>query len=352
LPTLNVLDLFERLRRRALPILLWGLAMAVAGYAISFLVTPVYRASAVILPPEDDELTAALSFSRSSVMGMNPFTRLGSYFTQADIAMAILRSRTLREGLVHEFDLQHRYHAKTEERAIRILDKKTHVGSGTDGTISVSVEDRDPKTAAAMANRYISELDAFNRDFRSFRARRTRMFLSARVAQADSSLRAIERSLVLYQKQKGAVVLPPDVRGSVDAAASLMGDKAAAEVELELMRGYASPQSDEVQRLEARVNELGRQIGALPATQAGGADLLRQVTVEQEVYGFLTAQLEQARIREAMDTPAVQLLDSARPPEKRVWPRRSWIALFGLLAGALVGFVEPWRWSARTHTTS
>jgi tyrosine-protein kinase Etk/Wzc len=201
-----------------------------------------------------------------------------------------------------------------------------------------------------MANRYISELDAFNRDFRSFRARRTRMFLAARVAQADSSLRAMERSLVLYQKQKGAVVLPPDVRGSVDAAAGLMSDKAAAEVELELMRGYASPQSDEVRRLEARVNELGRQIGALPATQAGGADLLRQVTVQQEVYGFLTAQLEQARIREAMDTPTVQLLDSAKPPERRVWPRRSWIALFGLLAGALIGFVEPWRWSPRART--
>jgi uncharacterized protein involved in exopolysaccharide biosynthesis len=285
-------------------------------------------------------------------MGMNPFSRLGSYFTQADIAMAILRSRTLRQGLVHQFDLPQRYHVKTEERAIRILDKKTHVGSGTDGTISVSVEDRDPKMAADMANRFISELDAFNRDFRSFRARRTRMFLATRVAQSDSSLRAMEKSLVVYQRQKGAVVMSADVRGSAEAAGKLMSDKAAAEVELELMRGYASPQSDEVQRLEARVNELGRQIGSLPAAQAGGADLLRQVTVQQEVYGFLTAQLEQARIREAMDTPTVQLLDAASPPEKRVWPRRSLIALFGLLAGALVGVIDPWALAARSRASA
>jgi uncharacterized protein involved in exopolysaccharide biosynthesis len=162
----------------------------------------------------------------------------------------------------------------------------------------------------------------------------------------------MEKSLVVYQRQKGAVVMSADVRGSAEAAGKLMSDKAAAEVELELMRGYASPQSDEVQRLEARVNELGRQIGSLPAAQAGGADLLRQVTVQQEVYGFLTAQLEQARIREAMDTPTVQLLDAASPPEKRVWPRRSLIALFGLLAGALVGVIDPWALAARSRASA
>ena len=336
----NLLDLLALLRRNALRIGAFGIGFAVLGLLLTLLIPSTYRATAVILPPDDDDLSAALSPMRRNLGGLGPLGRLGGqYFTQADIALAILRSRTMAEAIVRKFDLRKVYGQKHEEFAVRALRQSTAIRLATDGTISVAVEDRDPVRAAAIANHFLDELDRYNREFRSFRGRRTRLFLERRVIQADSALRQAEVALTAYQRRRGSVVVSPDTRGAMDAAANLLAQKLAAEVELELARGYTSERSEEVRRLQARVNQLRRQVGELPATQLGGASLVRDVSVQQQVYSLLTAQLEEARIQEAMDTPTIQVLDRAHPPQVRAWPRRSWFALFGLALGLFVGVV-------------
>jgi tyrosine-protein kinase Etk/Wzc len=334
---INILDALDFLWNHARRIGLWAVALGVVGYALSFIVPATYRSSVVILPPEEDELSASLSLPRSTLLGLSPLTRLGSTFTQTDIDLAILHSRSVRERIAGQFDLQHVYRVKSLDAASKGLGKHCRIRLATDGTISVAVEDRDPRRAAALANQFIAELDLYNQKHRSFRGRRTRMFLERRVAEVDSTLHATEQHLALYQRKQGTVVAPAETRGSLDAATSLMAQKTTAEVELELMREYASEKSEQFQRLQARVRELRKQVGALPTAQVGAAELLRQVAVQEEVFALLTSQLEQARIREAMDTPTVQVLDPAKPPEKPFWPRHSWIAVFGLLLGVVIG---------------
>ena len=339
----NLLDLLTFVKRHLGRILAFGVAFALAGYLLSYLVPPVFQASASILPPDDDELTASLSMARRGIGGLPGLGKLGSYFTQADIALAILRSRSVSESLVHEFDLQKVYGEKKLEDAVRDLKGNTTVKIGTDGTISITVSDKDPQRAADIANAFLAQLDSYNQTFRSSRGKRTREFLERRVAGTDSLLRDSERALADYQKRKGAVVLPPEARGGVDAAANLMAEKTRREMELELLRTYAAPGSEEVERLEGIVRELRRQIGDIPTTQVGGAELLRRVAIQQQVLTVLTSQLEEARIREVMDTPTIQVLDVARPPAHRSWPRRTFIAAVGLLLGLGLGLLTARR---------
>ena len=338
--TANVLDLFDFFKRHFRRMLLWGVAFAVVGYLLSYLVPPVYKASASILPPDDDDLTASLSIARRGMGSLPGLGKLGSYFTQADVALAILRSRGVHEALVREFELQAVYKKKKLEDAIKQLRENTTIKIGTDGTIAIAVTDRNAQRAADMANGFLAQLDIYNQRFRSSRGRRTREFLERRVAGTDSLLRGSERALAQYQKIKGSVVLPPEARGGVDAAASLMAEKVRGEMELEILKSYAAPHSEEVQRLEERVRELRRQIGEMPTTQVGGAELARRVAIQQQVLAVLTSQLEEARIREVMDTPTTQVLDTARPPERRAWPRRGLIAGFGLLLGMAIGAAD------------
>jgi len=337
---LNLLDIVEFLIRHGRRLALWTVGFAIAGYLVSYAIPSIYGATAVILPPEDDELAAALSASRRGVGALAGLGRLGGqYFTQADIALATLRSRSVHEQVVREFSLEAVYKAKTLEDAVRGLRENAAIRIGTDGTISVTVKDEDPKRAADIANAFLRGLDERNRDFRTYRARRTREFLEERVVQTDSLLRASEQRFVKYQGSKGTVVLSPDARGAADAVAGLMAQKVSAEVELSVMRGYASPRSEELQRLESRVRELSRQIGDLPSSQVGGASLLRQIAIHQALLGVLTTNLEEARIREVMDTPTIQVLDEAVPSQRRLWPRRLYIALFGGLVGLGLGLL-------------
>ena len=57
------------------------------------------------------------------------------------------------------------------------------------------------------------------------------------------------------------------------------------------------------------------------------AELEREVMVQEKVYEFLTAQFEEARIRESRDLQSVNVLDEAVPPIKKARPRRSLIVL-------------------------
>ena len=337
----NLLDILEFLVRHGRRIAMWGIGLAVFAYAASYLIPPQYRASAVILPPEEDELASALSSTRRSLGALGGLGRLGSqYFTQADIAMATLRSRTIHERVSRQFDLQKVYKTKTLEETVRALSDKVAIRIATDGTISVGATDEDPVRAAGIANAFLSELDRSTREFRSSRARRAREFLTRRVVQTDSLLRDSEGALAAYQGKRGAVVLTPDSRSAIDAAAGLMSQKMAAEVELAVLATWASPRSEEYRRLETRVRELSSQIGSLPAMQVGGSELVRRVVLQQQMLSVLSTYLEEARVREVMDTPTIQVLDPAVPPERRVWPRRSLIAAFGLALGLGIGVVR------------
>jgi len=340
LQPINLAQILAFLRRESRRLLIWSLSLAVAGYAIGFVMPKTFRATAVILPPEDDELTEALSFTRRGAISLNAFGRISSVFNQGDVALAILKSSSVRSRIVDQFRLVDVYHVKNGEDAAKRLEKRSVIKISNEGTISVAVKDRDRDRAAGLANSYVDQLDRFNREFRTFRARRTRQFLEYRVAQSDSILKSLERQLASYQKKKGALVLPPEMRGSADAAADLMARKAAAQVQLDLALDYASEQSEEVQRLRAVVRELSNQLGSFPTTQIGASDLVREAAVQQEVYALLTAQLEQSRIREAMDTPTIQVLDRAGPPIHPIWPRKSIVAGLGFVLGGLVGMAD------------
>jgi len=347
LTPINLLDVFDYARHHGPRLLLWGLAVGLAGFLVCYLIPPTYRATAVILPPDEDELSSSLMATRRSLGGLGGLGRLGPYFTQADIAMAILRSRTVAESVSRRFELRKVYKTKDEPSAVDQLRERVRVRIANDGTISVTLDDGSAERSAAMANYYLTELDRENQRFRSSQARRTREFLEIRVAETDSSLRVAERMAADYQRKKGAILATPEVQSSLDGAGSLMAQKITSETELELLKQYASPNSDEVRRLEARVNELRRQVGQMPATQAGGAELVRDVVIRQEVLSILMPQLEEARIREAMDTPTIQVLDAARPPTRRAWPRRAWITAFGFALGIVVGLGEPLLRTAR-----
>lgn len=332
-----VLDFLRQHWRR---VLLWAVLGAAIGFAISYVIPPTYRATAVILPPEEDELTAALSLSRRSLGNLGALGKIGSYFTQADVALAILRSRTVHENVVRDLELETVYHSKNIEEAVRVLGKKVRVRISSDGSIAVSAEDKTSERAAAIANAFMSELDSYNQQFRSFRGRRIRQFLESRLAECDSTLHQVENRLAAYQEEEGTILLPPDAGGVGSGASALLGQVVAAEVQLELLRSFSSPTSEEVMRQEALVNQLRRQIGSLPATQTAGARLLREWAVQQQLFALLTAQLEQARIREAMDTPTIEILDRAVPPYRRAWPRRAWVALFGFVVGLILGVTD------------
>ena len=319
-------------------------AAALITLGIAFLLPRWFRAQAVILPPEESDLLSNMSLAQRALTKFPAFGILSDYFTPADIYKAVLLSRSVQEALVDRFDLQRLYRQKSREGTLKTLKAHYRVKLNPDGTISVTVEDRDPRRAAQMANAFLQELDRYNIEKRNSQARRTREFLERRVADTDSLLRRAETVLRQYQETQKAVAPVGPGTGDIQAAADVMSRKLALEVRLGVLRGYLQEDNDQVVQTRTELEALNSRIAALPELQSDLARFTRDYKVQEQLLLLLTGELEQARIRETMDTPTVQVLDAAVPPERHSRPKRLILsAIAGLLAFAGSVMWVAWR---------
>ncbi len=314
------------------------LAAGLVTLAIAFMLPKWYRATAVILPPDDADLFSNLSLATRALTKFPAFGVLGDYFTPADVFKATLKSRSVQEAIVDQYNLQKVYKLKSREKTLKELKRNYEIKLSPDGTISVAVDDRDPKRASAMANTFLTELDRFNIETRNSRARRTREFLEQRVHETDSLLRLSEVTLRRYQEVRHTVVPTSASSADVQSAAEIMGRKIALEVQINVLRTYLREDNDEIRQARTELEALKNRISTLPALMGDVTRMVRDQKIQEQVFVLLTAELEQARIREMMDTPTVQILDPAIPPERHLRPKRATLAIIASLL-AFIGCV-------------
>lgn len=344
-PGLDLGGFVRSVTRRWKFVLATAVAAAALTLGVAFVLPRWYTASAVILPPEESDLLSNMSLAQRALTKFPMFGILEDYFTPADIYKAVLGSRTVQEELVQRFDLKRVYRRKSMELTLKQLTANTKIKMNPDGTIKVSVTDKDPKRAANMANTYLQALDRFNVEKRNTTANRTRLFLQSRTAETDSLLRASEEALRRYQERHRTVAPPNAGSADVQAAADVMSRKLMLQVRLGILRGYLAENSDQVQQVKTELEQLERRLGTIPEVQGDLLRLIRDTKVYEQLYLLLTAELEQARIRETMNTPTVQVLDVAVPPERPSKPRKGVLTV----AAGLIAFLAAAGWVAVTE---
>jgi len=324
-----------RLIRRRIRFLAVNIGViSLVALGVSFLLPKWYSARAVLLPPTEEE--SALSLSQLLPRGLGGLKLPGAP-TLSDLFVSVLKSRTVGDRIVERFRLVDRYGLPDREKALKELDGHTKLSLGDEGTIAISVEDRDPKVAAQMANAYVEELDNFNRLTRTSTARRTRQFIEERLGVVEHDLASAENSLSSYQQRKNVALLSPEARGQAEIGAGIMAQKLALEVKLNVLRQSLVESSEEVRRVKEELTAVERQLGTLPQAGVATMRLWRDLKVQEQLFELLTAQLEEARIRETRDTPTVQVLDAAVPPLHKSRPKRSLVVLAGMMLGGIGG---------------
>jgi uncharacterized protein involved in exopolysaccharide biosynthesis len=333
-------------------ILLSGLAGAVLLAAISFILPSWYTARTTIFPPEQTSMMPYAEFVQQlSAPLLGP---VGQGVAPGTLYIEMLKSRTVCEQVIQEFDLMKRYKADRIEEAIDGL--HSHLGFTLldNGLLIMTLEDRDPQRASDMANRMVELLDQTTRTLKETRAGRTKEFVHRQLVEREEMLAAAEDSLKLFQQLHNTLDLDEQLGAAMDIVTSLSSRAIALETEMQIMRHYTSTNSEEYQRKQTEYNEVVAQLTKLKARNGTDKDLVRsfiptltdvpdvalqyvrlrrQVEVQTTVYTMLTNEYEKARIEEARDTPVVQVLDHAQKPNLRSRPKRKILTIVGGLLG-------------------
>jgi uncharacterized protein involved in exopolysaccharide biosynthesis len=270
-----------------------------------------------------------------------------------DLYISMLRSRTVEDGLVDRFNLMSVYNQKLREGARKRLETSTNITAAKDGIITISVDDRDPSRAAAIANAYITELENLTQTLAVTDASKRRIFFEREAKTANDELAKAEIALKQTEEATGIVSLDNQARFMLQAYAELRAQAAAKEVQVQAMRSFSTPANpdlkraqDELAALRVQINRYemgqgGRPIGDIglekvPAKALQYIRSFREVKYREALMELMLKQYEAARIDESKDAAVIQVLDKAIAPEKRSWPPRTALVLASTLLATVI----------------
>lgn len=369
---LSHMQLFWANRRFLLQAVLCAVA---ASTLIALLIPAEYQSLTRLMPPDGQSnsklgLIAALAGKSSALEGL-----AGDVLevkSPGAVFVGILGSQTVQDALIDQFQLKHIYHDKKIEDAREDLAEHTNVSEDRkSGIISITVLDRDPQRAAAMAQAYVVDLDRLVAKVSTSSARRERIFLEGRLQKVKADLDTASKNFSEFASKNTAIDIPSQGKAMLEAAAVLQGQLIAAQAELSGLQQIYTANNVRVRSVEARVNELQQKLNEIggegtPSELAGDhqlypsirqlpllgvpyADLFRETKIQETVYELLTQQYELAKVQEAKEIPTVKVLDVAMVPTKRSFPPRAIIIVLGSILGiilAMTWIVSKTRWDA------
>jgi uncharacterized protein involved in exopolysaccharide biosynthesis len=384
--------LIERLR------ILWNrrqflvravLAGMAFGCLLAFVLPVEYQSSAQLMPPDTQSgagmaMLASLAARNGNGLGAVAGDLLGIKSSGA-LFIGVLRSQTSQNRLVQQFDLRKVYGKRLFIDARTTLDENTSISEDRkSGIITISVTDRNPQRAAALASAYVDQLNSLVSELSTSSAHRERVFLEERLKVAKQDLDDASNQLAQFSSKNNTLDIQQEGKAMLDAAGTIAGEMITAQSQLEGLRQIYTDDNPRVRSLNARVGELRKQLAKLGGTQITGADggrsfasqtadagpvqtsglpyptirslpllgakyadYYRRAKIQETVYELLTEQYELAKVQEAKETPSVKVLDPARIPERKSFPPRLVIMFFGtflIFALSVVWVLGTARW--------
>lgn len=335
---------------------------AVASIVISFVLPKRYTASVTLLPPQQS------TSSLSSVLASQFAVGLGSMSSFAGSSLglkspnetyvAMLKSRTVEDAMVRRFELMQEYNEQYLSDARKTFEHYAVIeGNGKDGLIHISIEDKDPNRAAAMANGYVEEYRKLSGHLAVTEAAQRRLFFEQQLEQAKDNLADAEEALKRTEQTTGLIQLDSQAKALIEAAATLRAQVAAKEVQIESMRTFATGENaqliqaeQELESLQAQLAQLGggnnSQVegliipkGRVPQAGLDYVRRVRDVKYFETIFEILARQFEAAKLDEAKQGAVIQVVDPAVPPDRRSAPKRSLIVVVSTMMGSCFGII-------------
>jgi len=354
----NLLDYWRVLTRyRKLIALIVPVSFGIS-VVISLLLPTVYASTTRIFAPRQENSlgTGVLEQLPGGLSGLASGTLGG---TTADLWVGFLQSQTLRDAMIEMFDLRKLYEAKTIEEARNSFDNRISIKRSKEGIISITLEDKVPERAAEMANAMVEELDRINREAGMSAGRRMRIFVEKRLNEAKVSLVRTEEDLREFQEKYRAIKLDDQSKAIIEAIGLIKGQLMGKEVELQTLLSFATSNNPQVEMLRAEIGALRQRLTELeegsdldssgsqnqdifiptsrmPDLSLRYARLLREFKIQETIFELLNQQYEIARVQEAKDSPTVQVLDTAKIPEKKSGPKRRRFIILLTIMGAVI----------------
>ena len=332
---------------------------------ISLILPKKWTATTTILPPIPstgslDVENVGSAYTLSSMA----LSALPGIISPSDIIAGVMRSERIQKKLIDRFDIMKRYKLKKLDAAYKKIEQISEISITKEQMIKLDITTEDPNFSAEIANAYVEEIDKFNREVLMTTGKQYRVFLEKRLEEAEKELESAAESLKVFQEKYKVFSLEMETKKSVEIMGGLQGQIMAKKVQLNAVRSYSYQGNPHILQLQKEINALEKQLRELEYGNSNAKsskkkdfgigfsvplsevpDIGLQLTwlemnleIKKTIYSLLAEQYEKARIIESKDTPTITILDYARLPEERSFPRRKKIVVVAFVMSIFYGF--------------
>lgn len=352
---LDYLNIFWKSKKLILTIVF---IVTTAVTILSLIMPKTFRSKAVLMPPINED---------SGILGNLTSFPIGNLFSssvgdETNRIIAILNSRTVMESIVNQLNLIDIYKADHLEHAVQLLRGMVTFEITDEGTIIIISDattqwmpqeenEIDARNLSMqMTNRFVLELDRVNKSLNTKQAKFSREFIERRYYQNIEDLTIAEDNYRKFLEDNDMIILEEQAKVAINAAAEIKEQIIQDEVQLGVLSNSLNQEHPEIIRLKDEIDQLELQLDnielgsnsledynkdlfpALSKVPDLGINLKRferDIEIQNTIFAFLTQQYEEAKIKEARDTPTIQVLDEANYPEKRDKPKRKLLVVGG-----------------------
>ena len=334
---ISLLDLLQVLVDNLRLLVLGPLAIGLSALGITFAIPPTYTATTVIMPPQQQQSGAAMMLQSLGALGGLAGAASGLK-NPNDQFVSMMKSDFVSDELVARFGLLQRYDVDYKVDARKKLLEYSKINTGKDGLITIEVDDRDPATAANIANAYVDALSKLLNRLAITESQQRRLFFEKQVEDTKQKLNAAQIALETSGVNVSALKTSPEA--SIKATAELQALVTAQEVKLGSMRGYLTEAAPEFKLAQTELAVLQAQFAKLQKNQpvASGKDAdyiarYRDFLYYSTLFEMFSKQYVLAKVDEAREGAVMQVVDKAVPPERKSKPKKAMVAALSAVAG-------------------
>ena len=355
--------------------------VTLSAIIISLLLPKWYASKAVVLS------SGAGQFNFLSSISPIPVADFGLSTINEDINnfIAILQSRTVKEYMVNKFNLIDRYKQRDIEYATEAFEEKIELEVTEEGTLEITIIDKDPLIAKEMVNEVLFMLDQINQSIGMEAGKYNRKFLENRININKKDLEKAELALKTFQEKTGIIDLVAQLSSTMQMSAqaynsifeaytALYAKKIETETELAVAKTTLSNNNPTIMQLEKLLNEQSIQLdqlmirldeklqyllsnisptqidtipniefsvsfNTLPSLGLENARLIREVELQNVIQQILIPQFEQAKLEETKNIPTLQIIDKPKVALNKTKPKRSLIVIGSTIMSFLMSLI-------------
>ena len=359
-PDSNLLDLLIALGQEKWTLIIVTFLAAITGVVVSLITPATYLSRASIMPTQQSGGGGLSSMgSLAGLGGLGALSNMAAGIKSSDeMFIALMRSQSVQSALIEQFKLKERYGARNTEEARQALNLNVAIlAEKKSGMILVDAQDKDPAFAAQLANAHVRELNVILSRLAVTEAQQRRSYYEQQIVKTQTKIPKLELEFKDAQKSSGL-----EVASLLSEAGTLPGQIAAKELQLQVLSRFATAQNPDLKRLAVEISALRAQMTRydLSKTETKTSELNKPgqvaestktnfvqkatqayntLKIQESLLDGYVKQLELAKVDEAKEGPAVQVVDEARAPEMRAKPQRKKLVVAYTVTGLIIAFV-------------